>query len=447
MAIIAAASASAHVLLHKRDARAAALWVMIIWLVPGAGPALYLVAGINRMPRRAAQRGLVQLQTAVLANHVVDQGRGWLDQPLVSGNRVIPLRGGDETYAAMVEAIDAATDSVLMCTYIFDNDRAGDILIAAIQRAMGRKIEVRIIIDAMGARYSFPSVVRRLRRTGAHVALFSRTIWPWRMRYANLRNHRKVMVIDGTVGFTGGMNIREACLLSLEPKQPTLDLHARVEGPIVAELQRTLVEDWMFCTRESLSSPRFFPPLEARGEVLARAIPDGPDRVAQPIKWSKLLAIAGAKHTIRIATPYFVPDEAVLSALGVAAMKGVRVEILLPSVNNLQAVQWASMAMLWQILRHGCRVYLSPPPFDHTKLMLVDGEWATIGSANWDARSFRLNFEIDLECQSAALAAELSKIFESRRKGATELTLADVDNRSVPVRLRDGAARLLSPYL
>lgn len=447
MMVIAAASASAHILLYKRDARAAALWVMIVWLVPVAGAALYLVAGINRMPRRVAQRGLIQLQTSVLAEHVVDEGHDWLDQPLVSGNRVVPLRGGDATYAAMVEAIDAATDTVVMCTYIFDNDRAGAILQGAIERAIARKVEVRIIIDAMGARYSFPSIVRRLRRTGAQVAVFSRTVWPWRMRYANLRNHRKVMVVDGTIGFTGGMNIREACLLSLDPKQPTLDLHVRAEGPIVAELQRTLAEDWVFCTGESLSSPRFFPRLDPRGDVLARAIPDGPDRVAQPIKWSKLLAIAGARDEIRIATPYFVPDEAVLSALGVAAMKGVRVEVLLPAVNNLQAVQWACMATLWQILRHGCRVYLAPPPFDHSKLMVVDGEWATVGSANWDTRSFRLNFEFDLECRGAALGAELNAIFESRLKPARELTLADVDGRSIPVRLRDGAARLLSPYL
>jgi cardiolipin synthase len=150
---------------------------------------------------------------------------------------------------------------------------------------------------------------------------------------------------------------------------------------------------------------------------------------------------------MRIVTPYFLPDPGLLTALGVASLRGVEVDLLLPARNNLPLVQWASQAILWQPLEQGCRVWLSPPPFDHTKLMLVDGAWALLGSANWDARSLRLNFELNVECYDRDLAALLGGLFERKLRSARPVSLADVDGRSLPVKLRDGLARLLSPYL
>jgi cardiolipin synthase len=148
-----------------------------------------------------------------------------------------------------------------------------------------------------------------------------------------------------------------------------------------------------------------------------------------------------------IVTPYFLPDASLIAALNVAAMRGVEVDIVLPAENNLNLVKWASMALLWQVLQRGCRVWLSPPPFQHTKLMLVDGLWTLLGSANWDPRSLRLNFEFNLECYDRELAAALMARCRSTMERSRSLSLADVDGRSVPVRLRDGLARLLSPYL
>jgi cardiolipin synthase len=158
-------------------------------------------------------------------------------------------------------------------------------------------------------------------------------------------------------------------------------------------------------------------------------------------------ALSIARYSIRILTPYFLPDPAVISALNLAAMRGVEVDILLPSRSNLPFVQWASRAMWWQVLTHGCRLWLTAPPFDHSKLMLVDDCWALVGSANWDARSLRLNFEFNLECYDVDLAARLKEIVETKRKTAHQVTLAEVDGRGVPIRLRDGLARLLTPYL
>jgi len=158
-------------------------------------------------------------------------------------------------------------------------------------------------------------------------------------------------------------------------------------------------------------------------------------------------ALACAQKSVRIVTPYFIPDQGLISALDVTALRGVKVEILLPEASNLALVQWASTAQLWQVLARGCRVYFTPPPFDHSKLMVVDDGWALFGSSNWDARSLRLNFEFGVECYDAALAAQLNALIEQKLARAREVTSAELNGRSLPVKLRDGIARLAAPYL
>ncbi len=463
-----ALAASGHVILYKRDARAAVSWVGFIWLVPFLGALLYTLLGVNRIRRRArvlrAGQPDVPLppspyrhEPAELAA-LLGPGTGHLaalaqlvgtltDRPLLGGNRVEPLCGGDAAYPAMVSAIDGAADFILLSTYIFDNDRAGRMFLDALARVVARGVEARVLIDDVGARYSLPSIVRALRRAGVAVARFMPTLLLTRFRFGNLRNHRKLLVVDGRVGFAGGMNIREGCLLSLNPPSPVQDLHFRVEGPVVAHLQEVLADDWAFCTGEVLHGERWFPPLTPAGPVLARGIVDGPDEDFEKLRLSLLGAVACARCSLLIVTPYFLPDVALITALGVAALRGVTVDIVLPRVNNLRLVQWASTAMLWQVLERGCRVWLTPPPFDHTKLLVVDGAWALVGSSNWDPRSLRLNFEFDLECCDVGLARTLEALGHEKIRRASRVTLADVDGRSLPVRLRDGLARLLSPYL
>jgi cardiolipin synthase len=254
-------------------------------------------------------------------------------------------------------------------------------------------------------------------------------------------------VVDGRLGFTGGLNLRDGNLVAQHPRHPVRDLHFRLEGPVVAQVQEAFANDWTFATRESLGGAGWFPPLQANGEVIARAIPDGPDEDFEKLRWTILAALSCARETVTVVTPYFLPVPAIVSALGLAALRGVRVEILLPERSNLFFVDWASRAMWWQVLEHGCNIWLAPPPFDHSKLMLVDGQWALVGSGNWDTRSLRLNFELNLECYSAELAASLEKIVQSKMQGAKPVTLRQMDRRSTPVKLRDGVTRLLSPFL
>jgi cardiolipin synthase A/B len=286
-----------------------------------------------------------------------------------------------------------------------------------------------------------------LRREGVRYARFLPAFPLWRLLSMNLRNHRKILVVDGRVGFTGGMNIRIGHWLAKRPGHPVRDLHFRLGGPVVAHLQEVFADDWFFTTHEPLRGETWFPPLDHCGPVLARGIADGPDEDFEKLRWTILAALSAARTSVRVATPYFLPDPTIIAALNLAAMRGVSVKILLPSRGNLPFVQWASRAHWWQVLERGCRLWLSPPPFDHSKVFVVDDAWALVGSTNWDPRSLRLNFEFNVECYDPALAAELTGWFDEQLRHSHETTLAEVDARSLPVRLRDGAARLLTPFL
>ena len=459
--------ASAHLVMYKKDTRAAIGWIGVVLMVPIFGAVIYFVFGINRLQRRAmnlrgpaagrakAATQFVATKETVCKELPEAKHLGCLEQlvgeltgrPLLCGNRIVPLVNGAEAYPQMIKAIDSAQHSVALSSYIFDNDRAGRSFVEALGRAVSRGVEVRVIVDAVGARYSFPSIINRLKKAGVPVARFLPTLAPVRFAYTNLRSHRKILVVDGSLGFTGGLNIREGHDARYKPKHPIQDHHFRIEGPVVAQLQQVFVEDWAFCTSEVLSSDIWFPKLQEAGKVLARGISAGPDGDLDKLRLTLEGALACAQSSVCILTPYFLPDAPLIAALNVAALRGVEVDIILPEANNLALVKWASTAILWQVLERGCRVWMTPPPFDHTKLMVVDRTWVLLGSGNWDPRSLRLNFEFDVECYDPELAQQAHDMAIQKRDAARSVTMADVDGRSIPVRLRDGVARLLTPYL
>jgi cardiolipin synthase len=453
LSVVFSAIASAHAIMYKRESRAAAAWVGLIWLSPFLGAGIYLLIGVNRIRRRAVlQRHKSSLQDFAAPVH--EQGAEGALQLAIdelsgedrqTGHCVKILENGDQAYPEMQDAIRQAKESIHLCTYIFDADAAGLEFLEVLAEAVERGVDVRVIIDDVGANYSFPSIVRRLRKAGIQAVRFGRTLWPWHVRYANLRNHRKILVVDGELAFAGGMNIRAGHVLELNSKHPIRDLHFRFEGPVVHQLDYVFCEDWELATREQLV------PGPARsvcdGKVQARCLADGPDHPLDRIRWTILAALACSTKRVRIVTPYFVPDEGLITALCMASLRGVEVEIFLSAANNLRTVKWATQAMLWQVLQRGCRVFMTPAPFDHSKLLLVDDDWCLVGSANWDTRSLRLNFEVNVECQDEALVGELHALVDAKLLGAHEVTLEEVDARSLPVRFRDGVARLFSPYL
>lgn len=308
--------------------------------------------------------------------------------PMLDGQPIVPLLDGDAAFPAMLAAIDAARASVTLVSYIFDNDAAGEAFLDALVRARTRGIETRVLIDDVGARYTKPTMVRRLRDAGVPVAAFLPTRVPRLYQYANLRMHRKILVVDGRVGFTGGMmNIRVGHWFVREPVHPVRCVHFRVDGPVVADMQCAFVDDWVFATGERLEGERWFAPAGRHGPVAARGVPDGPDGDIDNILQILLGAPSVATQRARIVTPYFLPDSEVLRALHVAALRGVEVEIVLPARSNVPLMDWAMVPQLSELIEKGCRIYLARPPFDHSKLFVVDGAWSLIGSTNWDARS------------------------------------------------------------
>ncbi len=461
-------SVTIHAVLWKRDSRAVIGWVALAWLAPIVGACAYWWLGVNRIKRKAVsfkdlgtchakrnfefkaedqeQRDSLALKHPNMVG-LAEVGRKLTCCPAAPGNKVEPLVDGDQAYPAMLKAISKAKHSVSLLSYIFDCDRVGNEFLEALVEAQKRNVQIRVLIDDVGSKYSHPNMVNCLKEAGLNAASFLPTRVPRLPLYANLRNHRKILVVDGKVGFTGGTNIRDDHCLKMKTKHPVQCLHFQLDGPVVAQLQKVFAIDWAFVSGETLSGEDWFPTINRAGQVFARGIEHGPDEHFEKMADTMAAALASARHQVRIVTPYFLPNASLIHALNITALRGVAVDICLPSTNNIALVQWAATAQLWQLLEKGCRIYYTPPPFDHTKLMIVDNIWALIGSTNWDPRSLRLNFEFNVECYDEPLAQSLNGIVDKKLQSAHEVTLDDVNGRSFPIRLRDGLARLLTPYL
>jgi len=460
LALLAILSAG-HALINKRDPRSALGWIMTCMALPLLGPLCYWGMGVNRIYSRARRwqreagpahsrrmRERPQPPAPLPAElHYLKELRSLSDRVVSSGlrpgNRLVPLENGEGAYPAMLAAIEGSSSSVHLCTYIFDGDDTGKEFVRALARAADRGVEVRVIVDSLGEKYSRPRAKELLKGS----AVQFRSFLPLRPGgYLNLRNHRKILVVDGVLGFTGGMNLGGRHLVN-GPPPVVKDLHFQVEGPVVADLQRTFLDDWRFAKGGELSDPRFFPELPAAGSALVRAVSDGPDKEVRKLHWIVLGAISCARERVVIVTPYFIPDRGLIAALVTAALRGVEITMVLPEVNNLPFVQWASRSYLWELLQQGVRIFSQPAPFVHTKFMVVDASWCLIGSANLDPRSLRLNFELDLEVYDLDFAKTLERQAAAAVRVAREITLAEVDGRRLPVKVRDGLAKLFSPYL
>ena len=401
-----------HILLHKSDPKASLMWIALVWFAPLFGAAFYLLFGINRISRRAQKlidhniqignntAPLVDdfdladdpwIEFRRLGNHVTDSRR-------CRGNNVEIIEGISAVHLAMVSAIDGAEKTIVLATYIFRRDDLGLALANALVRADQRGVDVKVLLDGVGNGLWRSRIYRQLKAGGVDVHRFLHSVWPWRMPYLNLRNHRKILIIDGAIGFTGSLNIGRVS---------NLETHFKIGGPILNQMLTAFDFDWRLAGGSLL--PKVFkgPFLKEVGKMEARAIPSGPIYPRERLRWILLGAMGAATKNIRIVTPYFIPDQGLLSGLIMAALRGVTVEVILPKNSNYGFADWAGRRQLQELLRAGCHIYLRDDVFDHSKLMTIDGHWALIGSSNWDARSLRLNFEFDFECEDVTFAIEL----------------------------------------
>ena len=461
LAILLSVACAGHALLWKRDPRAAVGWIAVCLLLPGLGALLYLLFGVNRIKAKARY---LRRRWPIPDNSDLEDPALTADWPsehfgftrlsrkvtrrrFVQGNSIELLVNGEEAYPAMLAEIEGASESVGLCTYIFDSDHVGLQFVEALAGAVARGVDVKVLVDGVGEIYSRPRISRLLRKRGIPTARFL----PWdrwpRVLHLNLRNHRKILVVDGKLAFTGGMNIGARHLAEAEDNSDkALDLHFKVRGPVVADIEQAFLEDWSFATGANhlRAEPLDLP---SAGDLWARVIIDGPNEDFEKLKWIYMGAANAARESVRVMTPYFVPDRELVASLNAAALRGAKVEIVLPEKSNLPFVSWATDAMLWQVLEHGVQVYRQPPPFTHSKLFVVDDHYAIVGSGNFDARSLRLNFEFNLEIYGEAFVPRLAQHVDQAKARSAPITLSEMDARPLAIRLRDGFARLFAPYL
>lgn len=501
-------ASAVHALLNKRDPYAALVWVSICLFIPVFGPLIYITLGFNRIHRRAsklvrkncghdpataqsledckhariwqipniAQTDAEEEQEETDAvsspraaplsmfppriRRIARIAEALTDVPMTFGNSVTPLFNGEEAYPAMLEAINGARKKIWLITYIFDNDTTGKKFIEALASAVERGVDVRVLVDGVGTFLTHPRIDKSLKKRGIKVARFlpPRLIPP--QFSINLRNHRKLLLVDNGVSFTGGMNISDTHLLhkpaagkknrnlrTFSSPDTAKDTHFKVDGPIVNTLQRIFTRDWELCTGERLALGKEDVCTEVAGKAFCRSILDGPDDFFDVFLSTLLGVISSAKSSINIMTPYFLPPRELATALQSAVLRGVQVNVIIPSECDHNFVQWSTFNCLRSLLERGIKIYFQPPPFDHSKILLIDGSYLHIGSANMDPRSFRLNFELTMEVLDLPLAAKMEQYFKSVQKNSHEYTLAEFNSRPLHIRIRDALFWLMSPYL
>ncbi|MBX7192869.1 MAG: cardiolipin synthase [Sandaracinaceae bacterium] len=453
------------VLLRRKEPSSTFAWIFVLLAFPALGIVLFWYLGRDRVRRpvrtrleissemrqRLVDRITSSVTVSPLARHSLidaqpEEMRGVMRlatkmgrADLVPGNRVELLVGAQPTYDALIAAIDRASEHVHLEFYAFRRGRSAERVVEALERAVARGVKVRLLYDAFGS-LGVGRTLGGLRRKGGRAFPFFPLDPIRRAATINLRNHRKVVVVDGSLGFCGGINVGDEFV-------PWRDVMLRIEGPAVAQLQAVFVEDWFFATRESLDDDACFPALEDRGESILQCVQSGPDQTVEAIHRLYFAAIAAARERVWISTPYFVPDRAVLVALQTAALRGVDVRLVVPAHSNYPIAKWAGESFYDELLEAGVRIFEYGPEMLHTKALVVDGRFATVGSANLDVRSFRLNFELVAVVYDEDIVFELTELHSSDQRASHELVHPQWSKRRWGARLREGVGRLLSPML
>jgi cardiolipin synthase len=454
------------VLIRKRDSTTAVAWCLVVLLMPVLGGLLFWVFGYNYIHRRVARKqvhkGKFRAHHPPASREATRGGPAEADLepdsltrlalavgafPVSSGNAVTLYHDTRDARSSLLGAIAAARHHVHLEFFIFRGDATGREVLALLSDKAREGVAVRLLYDAVGTFFLPGRRVKPLVRAGGRVAAFL-PVNPLRSWIqVNLRNHRKIVVIDGQVGFTGGMNVGDEYLGISRRFGYWRDNFVRLEGPAVAGLERIFVEDWDFATGEALSSPAYFPPLEARGVGSVQVVESGPDQEMNSLREVVFAAILSARRRLWLASPYFVPDAGILDALRLACLRGVDVRLLCLMRPDHFLSFYASRYYFADLLAMGAQVYQYARGMMHSKLVLVDGHWALTGSANLDNRSLHLNFEVGCILHTPALVAELQAQYEKDLADAIAVDPVSFAARPFLARLTENACRLFAPVL
>ncbi|MFT6988573.1 MAG: cardiolipin synthase [Paraglaciecola sp.] len=454
---------SLHILLFKENEHTSLAWIGLVIFSPVVGSLFYWLFGINRIKRLAQkkhpqtfkqdlrhQENLIKFHhlpenwySAIIAGHVIHPVN------YVTNNKVELLINGDTAYPAMLQSIHNAKTHICLSSYIFDYDSLGRQFIHALAQAQQRGVIVNVLLDGIGIGYSWHKTDRAFKKLGVKTARFLPAISFSSIRFINLRNHRKILCVDGAVAYIGGMNVSKNNVVK-SATNPIDDVQFKVVGQVIDQISQVFVEDWFFATGELIEFPHFATNTEQQKTdktVVARVIQDGPDENHNKIRWTLINALVCAKTSVKIMTPYFIPDQILMTCLHCAVMRGVTIEIIVPQHSDIPLVDWVMEANFSRIIEHGIQIYKNKRPFDHSKIVIIDDIWSFIGSTNWDARSLEFNFEINLECFDTALNAKLTELFTLKKQDSTLVIDDEINTLPTYKKIRNNLFRIFSPYL
>ncbi|HYE06540.1 MAG TPA: phospholipase D-like domain-containing protein [Planctomycetota bacterium] len=366
-----------------------------------------------------------------------------LGPALVGGNRVTALHDGDEIFPAMLAAIRAAKSSICFETYIYWSGETGREFCAALAERARAGVPVHAVIDGVGAAKLDKALVQSMIDDGVEVQRFHSPSWRTISKINN-RTHRKLLIVDGRIGFTGGVGIADQWRGHSQDSEHWRDNHYRVEGPVVAQLQSAFMDNWLKTAQYVLHGDAYFPRLDPVGDQVMQLFKSSPDEGSESVRLMYLLAISAARRSLDIANAYFVPDDLSREALIKAAKRGVRIRVILPGeIIDTHITRRASRSRWGPMLEAGIEIYEFQPTMFHCKVMIVDSLWVSVGSTNFDSRSFRLNSEANLNVRDQRFAAEQSEVFEADLARARRVTLDAWRHRPQHEKLIEHAASLV----
>jgi cardiolipin synthase len=455
------------VIRRKRQPATCLAWLTIIFLVPFAGLAAYVLIGEVRLGARRVRRHAREVDVTTRADRPDDRSRHVVRPEIEATQRVIlhvaselgglPVLGGNSTELLsdaglvtdrLVEDIDRAQHHVHLLFYIFAADEVGERVVAALIRAHSRGVRCRLLADAVGSRRFLRDRAAELSGRGIEVAP-ALPVNPVRRLFArlDLRNHRKLAIIDGRVAYTGSQNIVRPDYGGKAGGLEWRDLMVRLVGPSVGQLQAVFLEDWEFESRQSIDDSGYFPPPVAEGSVALQVVPSGPNHPTRVLRDLAVEALHAARRRAVIITPYFIPDEALLVALRLAVARGVRVDLIVPARSDQLLVGLAGQYFVDEELRRGVRVHLYRAGLIHVKAMTVDEGFAMLGTANFDIRSFYLNFELNLLSYDHDLNGRLQAYHITCIQESKEMDSSGWQSRTILQQWGSEFAKLFSPLL
>lgn len=458
------------IIFDTRSSTKASAYILLVIFLPILGILIYFIVGINYRKRKLYSKNLFadELKQQIVSLIKRDRDRivdtysndlkkyvGLIDlainqnySPVTDDNSVQVLTNGENKFPEVFKAIESAKDHIHLEYYIFEPDGIGRQLIDLLIKKAKEGVTIRFIFDDFGS-HRVRRQIKRMRESGIEVYPFYEIKFFFLANRINYRNHRKIIVIDGNVGFIGGINVSDRYINSSQNKTYWRDTHLKLEGSMVHSLQYVFMIDWNFCSKEKLLPNRnFFPTqIPTNQNIIGQVIASGPDSDSPYILQSTCKAISLAQKEVLITNPYFIPNTTLMDLLLITAMSGVKVKLLVPKVSDSKLIDRAHYSQFSELLQAGVEVYTYTKGFVHAKTMVIDQELAIVGTANMDFRSFDLNFEINAMIYNEEVAKKLSDEFHSDLKNSEQIDLETWKKRPIYSQLIDRIVRLISPLL